>query len=238
MRIEEALDEAEEQREEPLLFCPVGRALDLIGERWTLVLVRHLLGGPRGFQELRQRSGITPRVLSTRLRQLRDRGFVETVSAGTRSLYGLTDLGRSLAPIVREIGRWWVLNLMQRSGPFGETTPATVVESLPFMLREERARGVRITYELRLTGKGGGVWTVEIDDGECRVDEGFAERAQVRYTADAREWCLLALALADDREAVRTGRLIKDGEGGSIAWYFYQPARLDRDAERRRGDAE
>jgi DNA-binding HxlR family transcriptional regulator len=218
-------DDSGETQEEAPLFCPVGRALDLIGDRWTLVLLRHLLGGPRGFQELRQRSGITPRVLSTRLKQLTDRGFVETVSAGRRSLYGLTDLGLSVAPIVRSIARWWVLNFMERTGPFSETTPASVVESLPFMLREERTRGVHITYELRLTGKGGGVWTVEIDDGECRVDEGFAEHAQVRYTADARDWCLLALGMTDDREAVQGGRLIKDGQGGSIAWYFYQPAR-------------
>ncbi len=232
MEIDSVLEE-EESFEEAPLFCPVARALDLIGERWTLVLVRHLLGGPRGFTELRQRTGITPRVLSTRLRQLRDRGFVETVEAGSRSLYGLTELGRSLGPIVREIARWWVLNLMERTGPFSETTPASVVESLPFMLREERARGVRITYELRLTGKGGGVWTVDIDDGECRVDEGFADRAQVRYTADARDWCLLALGVTDDHEAVRAGRLIKDGTGGSIAFYFYQPARMTRDE---RGD--
>ena len=58
------------------IFCPVGRALDVIGDRWTLVLVRHLLGGPLGFQELRARSGIAPRVLSARLRALTKRGFV------------------------------------------------------------------------------------------------------------------------------------------------------------------
>ncbi len=105
--MEPEIDEFEGFEEAPL-FCPVGRALDLIGERWTLVLVRHLLGGPRGFQELRHRSGITPRVLSTRLRQLRDRGFVEAVEAGSRSHYALTERGQSLAPIVREIARWWV----------------------------------------------------------------------------------------------------------------------------------
>ena len=63
--------------------------------------------------------------------------------------------------------------------------------------------------------------------------EGFAEHAQVRYTADAREWCGLALGMTDDREAVRAGRLTKDGSGGSIAWYFHQPARMLRDG---RGD--
>jgi DNA-binding HxlR family transcriptional regulator len=205
------------------LFDPVGRSLDLIGDRWTLVLVRHLLGGARGFQELRGRTGIAPRILSSRLRQMTQRGLVKTVPEGGRSHYALTELGRTLEPLVREIALWWVRHFMEEAGPFKETTPASVVESLPFLLREERARGVQITNELRLTGKGGGVWTVEIDDGQCSVREGYAPRAQVRYTADARDWTLLALGLTDDRAAVTEGRLTKDGQGGSIAWYFHQP---------------
>jgi DNA-binding HxlR family transcriptional regulator len=204
------------------LFCPVARGLDLMGDRWTLVLVRHLLGGPRGFQELRARSGIGPRVLATRLRQMSDRGFVEAVQVGGRSVYGLTERGKSLEPIVREIARWWVLNAMEDHGPFRETSAESIVEALPFLLREDRAHGVHVTYELRLTGEGGDVWTVEIDDGRCRVHEGFAERADIRYTADARAWCAVALGFRNDREAVRSGELVKDGTGGSMAWYFYQ----------------
>src|SRR5262245_13160517 len=207
------------------LFCPVARALDLIGERWVLILLRHLLGGPRGFSELRARTGIAPRVLSTRLRQLSERGFVEQVETATRRLhYALTERGMRLEPIVREIARWWVRHEMDQSGgPFSNSSPASVVEALPFLLREERARGVHAVYELRLTGEGGGVWTVEIDDGSCRVHEGFAARADVRYTAVARDWCALALGRMDDREAVLSGRLKKDGAGGSLAWYFHQP---------------
>ncbi len=206
------------------LFCPIARALDLIGERWSLVVVRHLLGGPRGFQELRNRMGIAPRVLTTRLRQLIARGFVQTVQLGSRSLYGLTPAGLGLEPIVREIALWWVRNAMRNSGPYSPAAASSVIEALPFMLREERARGVNLTYEIRLTGKGGGVWSVTIDDGSCRVREGFAEHADVRYTADAGDWTRLALGFMDDREAHRARRLIKEGSGGNLAWYFYQPA--------------
>ena len=205
------------------LFDPVGRGLDVIGDKWTLVLVRHLLGGARGFQELKGRTGIAPRILSARLRQMAQRGLIRSQPEGGRSLYALTDLGRTLEPMVREIALWWVRHFMSETGPFKETTPASVVEALPFLLREDRARDVRITYELRLTGKGGGVWVVEIDDGTCRVHEGYAQRAQVRYTADARDWTMLAIGLMDDREAASDGRLTKDGQGGSIAWYFHQP---------------
>lgn len=219
------LSEVDEALEAPApLFCPVARALDLIGERWTLVLVRHLLTGPRGFQELRHRTGIGPRVLATRLRQMGERGLVRDVPAqsGSRSLYALTDRGRELAPIVRSIATWWVEQAMEATGPFSETSAASVVEALPFLLRVDRACGVRVTYELRLTGEGGGVWVVEIGDGVCSVREGFAEHAEVRYTADARDWCAVAIGQMDDREAHAAGRLIKDGSGGSMAWYFHQ----------------
>jgi len=91
------------------------------------------------------------------------------------------------------------------------------------MLREDRAAGVQYTYELRLTGQGGGVWTIAIEDGNCRVLEGFADHADVRYTADAYDWCRLALGHINDREAFQSGRLKKDGEGRSLAWFFHQP---------------
>jgi DNA-binding HxlR family transcriptional regulator/putative sterol carrier protein len=233
-RVERNLED-ETPAERGPLFCPVARGLDLLGDRWTLVLVRHLLGGPKGFQDLRTRTGIGPRVLAARLRQMKECGFVEPVQIGNRSPYALTERGRSLGPIVREIARWWVLNAMERQGPFRETHPASIVEALPFLLREDRARGVRITYELRLTGPGGGVWTVEIEDGTCRVQEGFAELADVRYTADARDWCAVALGDLDDRAAFESGRLTKDGEGGSMAWYFQEVRHSEEAAE---GDKE
>ena len=79
------------------------------------------------------------------------------------------------------------------------------------------------TAKIPTTVFGGGVWTIEIEDGTCRVREGFASRADVRYTASARDWCEMALGLTSDRDAVRSGQLKKDGEGGSLAWYFHQP---------------
>ncbi len=90
------------------IFDPVARALDVIGDRWTLVLVRQLLGGPKGSQELRQRTGIAPRVLSARLRQLAADGFVESVEREGRSIYAIAERGRSLEPIVSSLARWWI----------------------------------------------------------------------------------------------------------------------------------
>lgn len=211
------------------IFCPVGRALDVIGDRWTLVLVRHLLGGPMGFQELRVRSGIAPRVLSSRLRQLATGGFIETVKNGARPAYQVTERGRSLEPIIASIARWYLRHGLEDlnvdPNRFTATSPRSILESLPFLLREERAQGVDLTFEIRLTGLGGGVWAVHIEDGACSVQHGFAEHANVRYTADARDWCGVALGLTDPRQAVEQGLMTKDGGREAMDYYFHQISR-------------
>jgi len=213
------------------IFDPVARALERIGDRWTLVLIRQLLGGPKGFQELRQRTGIAPRVLSARLRQLAQQGWVasESAAAANRSHYTVTEQGRTLEPLIAEIARWWVQHAMEEHiadvGPFTETSAQSILESLPFLLREDAARGAAVAFEIRLSGEGGGVWTVRIADGHCTVTRGFAEAADVRYTAEARVWCGVALGLLDPRDAIKRGLLTKDGGRDALDHYFHQISR-------------
>lgn len=211
------------------IFDPVARALDVLGDRWTLVLVRQLLGGPKGFQELRVRTGIAPKVLSSRLRQLRSDGFVDTEEKGSRSLYRATEKGETLAPIIASIARWWVREGMSvrdvDATQFTETSALSVLEVLPNLLREDRARGAHVVFEIRLTGEGGGVWTIEIDDGTCTVREDFAAGADVRYTATARDWCAVAIGVLDAREAVKQGLLHKEGGPQAMDEFFFQVAR-------------
>ncbi len=226
------------------IFDPVARALDVIGDRWSLVLVRQLLLGPKGFQELRRRTGITPRVLSSRLKELIEQGFVEQL-AGARAGYAIAERGHSLEPIVSSIARWFtqhgIAALEIDRERFTETSPQSIVESLPFLLREEPARNADVTFEIRLTGTGGGVWSVRIADGQCVVTQDFAEHADVRYTADAHVWCALALGLADARELVRSGAMTKEGSDAAMDHYFHQiyrspdPGR-DESTEKRKGE--
>jgi DNA-binding HxlR family transcriptional regulator len=221
------------KREESILspgqiFCPVGRALDVMGDRWTLGLLRHLLGGPLGFQELRTRTGIAPRVLAARLRALAKRRFVSR-GDGARDPYVLTECGRTLEPVISAMARWYLRHgldeLQVDANRFSATSARSVLESLPFLLREERSAGVDLTFEIRLTGLGGGVWTVRIADGACTVREGFAQCADVRYTADARIWCGIALGIADAKALHRDGLIDKDGGREALDFYFHQIAR-------------
>ena len=154
------------------------------------MLVRHLLLAPCGFQELRRRTGIAPRVLSARLRQLQADGLVARED-GERGIYAVTSSAHDLAPVVSALARWYVLHAVEDLeldlGRFSETSAQSILESLPFLLREDARAGVHLVFEIRLTGAGGGVWSVAIDDGACRVALGFArERRRPIHGRDAR----------------------------------------------------
>ena len=81
---------------------------------------------------------------------------------------------------------------------------------------------VDLVFELRLTGEGGGVWTVHVQDGVCDVRSGFSERANVRYTADAKIWCGVALGLIDAADLFKRGLLLKEGGLEAMDHYFHQ----------------
>lgn len=98
-------------------FCGLARSLDRVGDRWTLLIVRELLLGDRTFRELQAAlSGISPSLLTKRLTELADDGLLRRNDAPRRSksvAYSLTDLGRSLEPVILELIRWggrWMLH--------------------------------------------------------------------------------------------------------------------------------
>jgi DNA-binding HxlR family transcriptional regulator len=90
--------------------CGIARALDVVGERWALLVVRELLLGPKRFTDLRAGlPGLSPDVLSQRLRELEQAGLVRrrklAPPAGSR-VYELTERGLAIEPILLELGRW------------------------------------------------------------------------------------------------------------------------------------
>jgi DNA-binding HxlR family transcriptional regulator len=96
--------------------CPVARTLDMIGERWTLLLLRDLLlHGPRRFQDFQESlPGVAPNTLSARLKSMEDNGLVRRQLYNDRPPrleYVLTDKGKSLGPIVKAMREWGSRNL-------------------------------------------------------------------------------------------------------------------------------
>jgi DNA-binding HxlR family transcriptional regulator len=91
--------------------CPVARTLDIIGERWTILILRDLLlDGPRKFQDFeRSLEGISPNTLSARLKRLEEAGIVGRrfyEQHPPRAEYVLTDKGRALGPVLRALLDW------------------------------------------------------------------------------------------------------------------------------------
>ncbi len=96
-------------------FCPVAKAMELLDERWTLLVVRELMLGSQHFNALRRGvPKMSPALLSKRLHTLVRAGVVERREDGNRVTYRLTESGRELEPIVEALGRWgirWVPEL-------------------------------------------------------------------------------------------------------------------------------
>lgn len=88
-------------------FCAIARALDLLGERWTLLIVRELLCGSRRFTEIQRGvPRISRTMLSARLRELVDAGVLVKAKSGEGPAYDLTAAGRELAATVQALGTW------------------------------------------------------------------------------------------------------------------------------------
>src|SRR3954464_192096 len=95
--------------------CPVARTLDLIGERWTILILRDLiLHGPRRYQDLQDSlAGVAPNTLSARLKVMEAHGLIERKLYNERPPrleYHLTDKGRSLGPVLRALREWGTRN--------------------------------------------------------------------------------------------------------------------------------
>jgi len=96
-------------------YCPMAHALDLVGDRWSLLVVRELMHGPRRYTDLVEGlPGIGTNILATRLRDLETNGVVSRRTlpppAASR-IYELTDYGRALRPVVRELALWGARSL-------------------------------------------------------------------------------------------------------------------------------
>lgn len=127
-------------------WCPVSRALDVVGERWTLLIVRDLGFGLRRFSELQSELiGISPSLLSSRLRRLTDVGVVDRVGHG----YELTERGLDLLEVIHEVGRWGI-ELMDAPSESDAQSDFFPRAALGFMVRLESLPDLGLTAQFDL----------------------------------------------------------------------------------------
>jgi DNA-binding HxlR family transcriptional regulator/putative sterol carrier protein len=196
--------------------CAIARGLDLVGERWALLVVRELILGPKRYTDLRRGlPNASPNVLSERLRELERAGVVRRYKlpppAGSR-VYELTDWGRELEQIVISLGRW-----AARSPTPPSDAPIVSADSIILALRARfdsgAAHGLRASYELRL---GEDRFRIEVADDEIEAARGGAHQADATIdtdpgTLDAVLWGGQSLAGAQ-----RSGRMTIEGDKAAM----------------------
>lgn len=161
--------------------CGIARALDVLGERWALLVVRELLLGPKRFTDLRAGlPHVSPDVLSERLRQLEAAGVLRRATlappAGSR-VYGLTERGQALETLVLELGRWGS-RLPFPPGDAGLSPDSTVI-ALKTLFTPGAAGPEQ--YELRL---GADVFDIRVDGAELEAARGPARAPAATIATD------------------------------------------------------
>ncbi|WP_199520966.1 winged helix-turn-helix transcriptional regulator [Jiangella anatolica] len=192
--------------------CPIALSLDIVGERWALLVVRELRLGPRRYRDLAQAlPGITPAVLSKRLKELEEYGVLrrrELPPPAAAKVYELTEWGAGLEPVFQALARWGVRS------PVLPLTGEVSADSTMLGLRTffaEAEDGWTATYEVALDRD---VYRLRVEDGRltelARGPAATAPDVLVRTTKAAWQAVFDGSDPLDD--AVAAGRLSVTGD--------------------------
>jgi DNA-binding HxlR family transcriptional regulator/putative sterol carrier protein len=199
--------------------CAAAHALDLVGERWALLVVRELLLGPKRFTDLR--SGLpnaSPNVLAQRLRDLEVAGVVrrgKLPPPAASKIYELTEWGQDLEPVIIALGRWGVRS--PTKPPDAELGVDSLILSFRTMFDPDRAEGLDASYEFRI---GEGRFRAEVAEGRLEIERGTAEQPDATIESDAGT---LAGLVYDDLElgdALSSGDLRIKGDREAVERYL------------------
>jgi DNA-binding HxlR family transcriptional regulator len=195
--------------------CAAAHALDLVGERWALLVVRELLLGPKRFTDLR--AGLptaSPNVLAQRLRELERAGIVrrrKLPPPAASRVYELTEWGEELESVIIGLGRWGARSPSRpRDAELGVDS---LILSLRTMFDPHAAEGLDASYELRL---GEDRFRAVVRDGRLEVERGSVERPDAIIESDP---ATLAAVVYEGRsldEALRSGEIKIEGEREAV----------------------
>jgi DNA-binding HxlR family transcriptional regulator len=193
-------------------YCAVARSLDLLGQRWTLLIVRDLLLGPQRYTDLHEGlPGIATDMLTARLRTLEAEGLVrrrELPPPAPATVYELTEAGRGLGPVIRALGEVG-LTLLDAPAPGEPINPGPVVMSLNLTFSPDAAPELDETYGLEVDGR---LFTVAVDRGTVRTERGAPAGPAATFRTDARTLVALLRGETEPERLVAGGRLDVEGD--------------------------
>jgi DNA-binding HxlR family transcriptional regulator len=197
-------------------YCSVAKALDLLGERWTLLIVRELLArGACRYTDLRAGlPGIATNLLADRLRELEGAGIVEREEAPppvATTLFSLTERGRALEPVLSELGRWGV-PLMRDSSPDDQFRGQWLRLPVRMFLADRQPERPKSTVEVRA---GDQVVAIDAAAGTVALRLGGDPRADAVLTASPPEILALMSGAVTLRQAVKRGLRV-DGSRAAV----------------------
>jgi DNA-binding HxlR family transcriptional regulator/putative sterol carrier protein len=191
--------------------CRFAHALDLVGERWALLVVRELLLGPKRFTDLR--TGLphaSSNILSERLRDLEQAGVIQRRKLpppAASTIYELTEWGRELEPIVTKLGAWGARSPFPPNSQ--EIGPDSIVLALRSLFDAEAAGDLSAVYQLRI---GENQFRLEIAEGKLYLGRGTANDPEVSLAfLDAPTMAALLAGQLDLEQALASGALKVDG---------------------------
>jgi DNA-binding HxlR family transcriptional regulator len=191
--------------------CGIARALDVIGDRWALLIVRELLFGPKRFLQLRSGlRAVSPNVLAQRLRDLEETGVIRRRvldPPASVAIYELTERGHELEPVLLELGRWGSQRPITTST---EMSPDALLVALKTAF--DPAAAADGVYALDIDGNW---FTVIVSASSVTVSRGRIMRAAVTFRADVGTMRAVAFGRQPIAEAEGSGRLTVSGDRAS-----------------------
>ena len=199
-------------------YCGFARALEVVGERWALLVIRDLLVGPKRFTDLhRGLPGIPTNVLTARLKELEGAGIVRrrVLPRPERSVvYELTPYGAELDDVVIRLGRWGAKTLGDPR-PDEIVTPDSLITALRTTFQPDAARGVHAGFELRA---GPIVIHARVDDGALDAGEGPLPGAGIAIDAGPGMRALMAREVTPP-EALANGSIGVSGDSALLSLF-------------------
>ncbi len=198
-------------------YCAVARALDIVGERWTLLIVRELLTGPKRFKDLLEGlPGIGTNLLTARLKYLEGYGVVHRVTlpppAASR-VYELTELGWSLESVITALGRWG-LEFLGTPEQEDDLRPAWAVVAMRSALKQEAALGLQENYEFRIDEEA---FHLRVEDGEVEALQGPATvDLDLVVRGDTQAFLALAAGRVEPQAALNSGEIRIEGDQDTL----------------------
>jgi len=202
-------------------YCGLAYALDIVGERWTLLIIRELVAGPRRFTDLMDGlPGVSTNLLSERLKSLEGQGLLKRrilpPPAGS-TVYELTSLGLALEKTLIELGKWGSQFVPDSAEGDTLLNVGSYALTIKTFFRPEQAQGVNETYELHIDDE---VLQVQIKAGNLQVRQGEALNADGAFYTDVATYLGLLTGQMKPDEAISRELVRIEGDSDALSRFL------------------